>query len=225
MSLKSISGSSLVEVMVMMVILSITLVGIYSMVDSGKKLAYLTDTRLNAVNIAREWLESVTTLRDTFALNGYESGTCGGTDAFFSTDGHILLDTNCPIIQNTTETPYTLDDSKSLEKKDPLWNPNYDVCINESGWYSQEFSNKNWYTLSECRNNPNNCVPCSTTTTYCETNTTQSCKTQFQRKITFTNDGCNGYNTKYCIHVYSKVWWGTDADNSLTLDQIITTID
>ncbi|MEI6711219.1 MAG: hypothetical protein WCK88_03125 [bacterium] len=54
MSLRYTSGTSLVEVMVMMVILSISLVGIYTMVDSGKKLASLTDTRLTAVNIARE---------------------------------------------------------------------------------------------------------------------------------------------------------------------------
>jgi Tfp pilus assembly protein PilV len=73
MSLRHTSGTSLVEVMVMMVILGISIVGIYGMVDSGKRLASLTDTRLNAVNIAREGLESVTTLRDSFALSGYES--------------------------------------------------------------------------------------------------------------------------------------------------------
>lgn len=77
MSLKSTSGTSLIEVMVMMVIFSISIVGIYSMVNSGRELASLTDARLTAVNIAREGLESVATLRDTFALKGFEPGTCG----------------------------------------------------------------------------------------------------------------------------------------------------
>lgn len=106
MSLRSTSGSSLVEVMVMMVILSISIVGIYSMVNSGQKLAALTDTRLTAVNIAREGLESVTSLRDTFGLKNYESGVCEdstniGTNAFFSTNGTLLSDDpnfNCPKI-------------------------------------------------------------------------------------------------------------------------------
>lgn len=104
MSLKDTSGTSLVEVMVMMVILSISIVGIYAMVNRGKELAVLTDTRLSAINIAREGLESVTTLRDTFALKGYESGNCSmpapGVNAFFSTDGQVLADilgdSNCP---------------------------------------------------------------------------------------------------------------------------------
>ncbi len=106
MSLKDTSGTSLVEVMVMMVILGISIVGIYTMVDSGQKLATLSDTRLNAVNIAREGLESVTTLRDTFALNNYQSGTCTDAlsvtvNAFFSIDAHALSDHpsfNCPVM-------------------------------------------------------------------------------------------------------------------------------
>lgn len=120
MSLRHTSGTSLVEVMVMMVILGISIVGIYSMVDSGKKLASLTDTRLNAVNIAREGLESVTTLRDSFALSGYESGTCTDPSLsfFFSTDGNIFLDTNCPQVSTIgssgIEKPYILKDNKTL---------------------------------------------------------------------------------------------------------------
>ena len=115
MSLRSTSGTSLVEVMVMMVILSISIVGIYAMVNRGTELAVLTDTRLSAINIAREGLESVTTLRDTFALKGYESGACTmGTDtvnAFFSTDSQVLIDTNCPVLSTSIpplEKPYIL---------------------------------------------------------------------------------------------------------------------
>ncbi len=136
MSLKSTSGTSLTEVMVMMVILGISLVGIYSMVNSGQQLATLSDTRLSAINIGREGLESVATLRDTFALKGYESGDCSPSlNAFFSINEELLtnvLPINCPEIS----TQYILDDDKKLVVE----TANFDVCINEFGWYSQEFS-------------------------------------------------------------------------------------
>ncbi len=236
MSLKSTSGTSLVEVMVMMVILWISIVGIYTMVDSGKQLATLTDTRLNAVNIAREGLESVTTLRDTFALKGYESSTCSGANpnnvgAFFTIDGSIILDTNCPIPFNI-EKPYILTDDKTLteEFKEPT---NFDLCINEFGWYSQEWSMSQGSTVDNCSDtSPGSSCSCANTLTLCETNTTKSCKTRFKRKITFksdSNSNCGGIDdSQYCVEVFSHVWWGTDSDDtntSIALQQIITPLD
>lgn len=210
MSLRHTSGSSLVEVMVMMVILGVSIVGIYSMVDSGKRLASLTDARLTALNIAREGLESVTTLRDTFSLNGYESGSCNippSINAFFSVNGHILLDSpdaNCPVMSTvsppTAEHPYILKDDKTLTPE----STNFNVCINEFGWYSQEFSVKSSPTIA-----------CSDETDFCAENTTQSCKTRFKRKITFSTEDSSSYTTacgninnpQYCVEVTSKVWW------------------
>jgi len=48
------SGSSIIEVVVMMVIMSVSIVGIYSLVNSGQKLAKTTDDRLIATNLAKE---------------------------------------------------------------------------------------------------------------------------------------------------------------------------
>ncbi len=93
------------------------------MVDSGQKLATVTDTRLVAVNIAREGLESVTTLRDTFSLESFSSGTCTigseTVEAFFTTNGSQILTDNCPIVATTTSSPsasapyYILADSRA----------------------------------------------------------------------------------------------------------------
>ena len=47
-------GSSIVEVVVMMVIMSISLIGIYSLVNSGQSLAKTADDRLIATNLAKE---------------------------------------------------------------------------------------------------------------------------------------------------------------------------
>jgi len=223
MSLRNTSGSSLVEVMVMMVILSMSIVGIYSMVNSGKKLASVADTRLAALNIAREWLESVATLRDTFALGGYKAGSCldgVATNAFFSTDGAILLDVpdfNCPQVFNADVpqpvpaplTPigdpyYILTD----DKKVTIEGDDYEVCMNEFGWYSQEFSDKT------------NNIKCTDEADYCSDTTTQKCQTRFERKISF--HACTPSDTKYCIIVKSTVsWW----DGSLELSQILAPLD
>lgn len=215
MSLRGTSGTSLAEVMVMMVILGISIVGIYSMVNSWSQLAALTNTRLNAINIAREWLESVTTLRDTFGLKWYEPGSCTDnsitTPAFFSIDGVLFGNTNCPKT-STTGTSYILTDNRTLLAEAS----NFPVCINEFGWYSQQFSRKTPTT-----------VVCPDTTPFCREHTTQECKTRFQRKITF--GACDGgIPQDYCIQVTSHVWWGTDEndpDTSLTLSQIITRLD
>ncbi len=232
MSLRSTSGTSLVEVMVMMVILGIAIVGIYSMVNRGRELADLTNTRLSAVNIAREWLESVTTLRDTFALNGYESGACWTVGAFFSVDGHILLDDNCPLVSGVSSESYILSDLKTLTPNTA--NPtNFDVCMNEYGWYSQEQSMSTWATVDNCANpGVSSECSCTDTLTFCEENTTKSCKTTFKRKITFSNSNCpDPKNTQFCIEITSKVWWweteptSTDSTQSLTLSQIITPLD
>ena len=51
------SGFSIVEVIVMMVILSFSILGVYSMVNSGQKFAQSTDNRLTALNIARSGIE------------------------------------------------------------------------------------------------------------------------------------------------------------------------
>lgn len=54
-----------------MLIISISVIGIYSMVNNGQKLATLTDNRLTAINIAKEGIESIGALRDTFVLRSY----------------------------------------------------------------------------------------------------------------------------------------------------------
>jgi Tfp pilus assembly protein PilV len=97
---KNQSGSSLVEVMIMMVIMSISIVGIYSMVNAGQRLAQTTDTKRIALAIAREGIESTTNIRDTFALRKYSVDVNAG--CFFSIDATNYGD--CP----DTNTKYIL---------------------------------------------------------------------------------------------------------------------
>lgn len=95
------------------------------MVNNGQQLAALADDRLTGINIAKEGIESLGALRDTFALRAY-----GATNCFFTIDG-----TNygiCPLVSPPTN--YILTDDKKLKAIDT---GDYTVCINQDGWYSQ----------------------------------------------------------------------------------------
>lgn len=176
-------GSSIAEVMVMMLVLSISIIGIYTMVNNGQKLALLTDQRLIAINIAKEGIETIGALRDTFALRAYGANNC-----FFTVDG-----TNygtCPLVNNTT-TDYIINDTKTLTAKPA---GNFPVCINDNGWYSQEF-----LTTAPP-------ATCDTgVTNMCGGSQTKLCRTQFTRKIAFGR--CAVLNPDECIKAKVTVTW------------------
>lgn len=142
-----------------MLIMSISLIGIYTLVNSAQKLAKTADDKLIATNLAKEWLESIGALRDSFLLRVYSVDGC-----FFTTD--ISSDTTkCP----QTDTNYFLQDNKTLS---PTGNPA--VCIETNGWYSHEFAKEG--------------VPCSTAPK-CGWWIHKECQTPFLRTITFTECG------------------------------------
>ncbi len=51
--------------MVVIIILTIGIVGTYSILDGGQKLSTESENRIRAINIAREWMEAVENIRDT----------------------------------------------------------------------------------------------------------------------------------------------------------------
>lgn len=200
------TGSSIVEVMVMMLIISVSIVGIYSMVNNGQQLAALADDRLTGINIAKEGIESIGALRDTFALRAY-----GATNCFFTIDG-----TNygiCPLL-SSTGTHYILTDDKKLKAINPT--DDHPICINQDGWYSQTY-----YSPSK---------PCSSLVAdLCGGDKTTSCLTRFSRRITFANCS-NPSDTHQCIKAKVEVSWATagdiklnrDDDKTIVLEQIFT---
>ena len=106
-----------------MVIISIALVGVYSLVNNAQRLAKKTDDRLIASNLAKEGIESVGALRDTFLLRAYDVSGCFFTiDA--SSEGSRCYE---------TDKEYFLTDEATLS---PVGSPR--ICIGEDGWYTQE---------------------------------------------------------------------------------------
>lgn len=61
----SIQWTTIAESIIVMMIISVWVVGMYSLFDNSKKLSDSSEYRLQAISMAREWLEAVTNIRDT----------------------------------------------------------------------------------------------------------------------------------------------------------------
>lgn len=178
----------------MMLIISISIVGIYSMVNNGQKLAKLTDDRLTALNIAKEGLESVGALRDTFIMKSFGANGC-----FFTIDGKNYG--LCPLTSGT----YIFSDTKTLIPK----SSDFTVCIDPNGWYSQE----------KLTTSPNSCV--WTATPLCGWPLVSSCRTRFSRKIDFEKCA-NPQDLTKCIKARVEVSWWIGSDKKIRLEQEFT---
>ncbi len=62
---KSNLGTSIVEAIVLTLIISLWLFGMYNIFDSSQKLSNTTQNRIQAIAIAREWIEVLINIRDT----------------------------------------------------------------------------------------------------------------------------------------------------------------
>jgi len=175
-----------------MVIMSVSIVGIYSLVNSGQKLAKTTDDRLIATNLAKEWLESIGALRDTFNLRAYDAGDC-----FFTIDTSNQNNDKC----YQTGTTYFLKDDKTITTtltKMP-------VCINTHGWYSQEWSKTD--------------TACDTNTPRCWWIQQKECVTQFTRSISFLPCGAG---MRECVKAEVHITWWKEKEQALSLGQTFT---
>jgi hypothetical protein len=57
--------NSIIEVIVVIIILTIWIIWAYNILNTWQKLNISTENRIKAINIAREWIEAVTNIRDT----------------------------------------------------------------------------------------------------------------------------------------------------------------
>ncbi len=175
-----------------MLIMSISLIGIYTLVHSSQKLARIADERLVATNLAKESLESIGALRNTFLLRAYEVTGC-----FFTVDASNGDSAKCPQI----DTDYILSDEKTLIMTTEI----VPVCINKNGWYSQE----SWADWIRCSDVPK-----------CNESKQYECQTPFSRSITFAY--CDGARLDTCIRAQTFIKWWSDITERLSLEQIFT---
>lgn len=100
-------GVSLIEIIAMMTILGIAIAAMFSTVTGGIFFAKDSENRIKAINLAREWLEGVTDMRNTnwlrfssdqancWKVKDYNATCIGNTFSDSLTDGsYILLNKN-----------------------------------------------------------------------------------------------------------------------------------
>jgi hypothetical protein len=65
---KNIVWTSIIESLVIMLIVTLWVVWMYDVFSSSRKLSQATKYRIEAISIAREWIEAISNIRDTNAL-------------------------------------------------------------------------------------------------------------------------------------------------------------
>ena len=70
-------ASSIIEAMVVLMIITTGVTWVYLLMSSSQKLANSTGNRIEAIQIARDWLEAMTNIRDTnWILYGADPANC-----------------------------------------------------------------------------------------------------------------------------------------------------
>lgn len=90
---KTFRGSTIAEAMIVLLVVTVGVTGTYQMLQSGVKLASVTESRIQAINLAREGIEAAENIRNTnwtkfssdlencFDVADYNAGCIGNASA------------------------------------------------------------------------------------------------------------------------------------------------
>lgn len=100
-------GTTLIEAMVVILIVSMGIIGTYAILFSGQRLATTTLHRIQAINYAREGLEAMMNIRDTNRLQfGVDLPDCWNTYNYdascIGSSGHNIPDGNYVLLNGGT---------------------------------------------------------------------------------------------------------------------------
>ena len=84
--MRSNKAFSIIEIMVMIVIMTLSILGVYTVIISGRNLAHLLEDKQTALNYARESIEVVQNIRDT----NWQKYTLDGKDRCWFARNYIL---------------------------------------------------------------------------------------------------------------------------------------
>lgn len=189
--------SSLIEIMAMMAILWLAITAMFSTVIWGIYFATDSENRIKAINIAREWLEWVTNLRNTnwlrfssdqlncWRIKGYES-TCIGNTIFSAANSFGTTPSATAYILENTNGAWYLTGTTSGSW---LW-------IDANGYYYASGG----------------------TTPICTFDITRNCKSPFTREITVWLIGWSTWS----ITVTSRVDWFERRAQNVTIETTLT---
>ncbi len=112
------TGSSIIEIIVVILVLTTGIIGVYSILSSSSRLAATTEKRVQAINLAREGLEIGQNIRDTNWIrfsSDYENcwstfnndSTCIGNNSFSNKLNGVYV----PILNGSLWTLWAASDS------------------------------------------------------------------------------------------------------------------
>jgi hypothetical protein len=145
---KSSLGTSIAEALVVTVIITMWLTGMYTLFINSQKAAINTGNRIQAVQMAREWLEAMINIRDTNALLfGSDMKNCWNTLNYDKTCiGNVSNSTDIShlgeyTVYKDSDTRWKLKPNLGLAGGYIYTNPNYKnafkIQLDSDGLYTQ----------------------------------------------------------------------------------------
>jgi hypothetical protein len=189
---------TLLEIMGMMFIVSVWLLTVWQITHSGQRLADNTENRIKAINLAREWLEAVTNIRDTNWIK-----FPGGKERCWNV---LDYETDC---MNSTNKP-RLSGSYIPYLSGSLWYVNIATNTTNTGVYM----NGSGFPYQTSATLPS-------TTPRCTVDTLTGCVTRFSRTVTVSPDG-NNASSASGMTVTATITWRDQQEHSVTLSTYLT---
>ena len=144
-------ASSLIEAMIIMTIIAFWVTGVYNFYISSQTLAFNTGKRIVAIQIAREWLEAMTNIRNTNWLlypadykncwnnSSYNDAWCVG-DSWTSRD---IAQGSYTVVKDTDERWTLQPESSSVVHPAQDYRTKFALTREATGFYTQSGTNTN----------------------------------------------------------------------------------
>jgi len=141
--IKNIKWTSLVEAMIVMLIVIVWVVWMYNIYWSSQKLSDSTANRLQAISIAREWIEAMMNIRDTnWILFAANTNNCRNSLNYNSSCilwVWTLISSWSYIIYKNTDDRWTLSGAISWDYTDSAYRNNFLVKLDSNWFYTQSW--------------------------------------------------------------------------------------
>lgn len=143
---KSKKATSIIEAVIVLVIIWIWIVWSYKIFINSQKLSHTTKNRIQAIEIAREWIEIMKNIRDTnWMLYSFDRKKCWNT-LNYSTDCYNTNSTNIEnnksyiIYKNSSNNQWYLSEKNTSSNFNTDYINNFKVWLDSDWFYTQSWS-------------------------------------------------------------------------------------
>lgn len=197
--------ATMIELMAMLAIVGLWVWSMFAVITSGIYFSKDTEDTIKAINLAREWIEWVTNIRNTNWLRfSSDRQNCWKVDDYAA---------NC--IWSATPTIWSIwSGSYTLYTESGLWQLSWSTSINPvSNWWTYSAAYATIQDSSWFYNQTGSALlPCTSTLQ-------KSCKTIFTREIVISEPAIVNPNILY---VKSVVYWNTKQQHKVELETTLT---